>query len=92
MCSPVCGVPGVCETENTAEMEREKKVEKCQWLVGEGAGHCVLLQFFREGEGKVVSVSCSLVYTHSEQLGLVEGERGKKLRVIGHGRREEEFL
>ena len=74
------------------ETERAKKVEKCQWLVGEGAGHCVLLQFFREGVGKVVPVSRSLVYTHSEQLWLVEGEGGKELRVIGHGRREEEFL
>ena len=72
------------------ETEREKKVEKCQWLVGEGAGHCVLLQFFREGEGKIVPVS--LVYTHGEQLWLVEGEGGKELRVIGHGRREEQFL
>ena len=71
-------------------MKREKKVEKCQWLVGEGAGHCVLLQFFREGEGKIVPVS--LVCTHGEQLRLVEGEGGKELRVIGHGRREEQFL
>ena len=88
----MCGVSGVCETENTAEAEGEEKVEQCQRLVGEGAGHCVLLQLCREGEGKVIRVPCSLACTDGEQLGVVEGEGGKELRVIGHGRREEEFL
>ena len=61
-------------------------MEQCQRLVGEGAGHCILLQFCREGEGKVIHMPCSFVCTHSEQFGVVEGEGGKELRVIGHGR------
>ena len=88
----MCGVPGVREAQDTGEMQGEEEVEEHQWLVGEGALHCALLQLHGQGKGDVLPQTSSPGCTHCEQLGEVEGEGGKELWVEGHGCREQEFL